>query len=73
VRNAESLAAEMVAFSNAEGGIISKIGADKRRVNSKEELRRLFQMSDQFHADELPTKAGIDRLRFRDLLRDAHQ
>ena len=38
-------------------------------MNSKEELRRLFQSVDQFHADELPTKAGIDRLdklRFRD-------
>ena len=40
-------------------------------MNSKEELRRLFQISSQFHADELPTKAGIDkldRLRFRDFL-----
>jgi ATP-dependent DNA helicase RecG len=149
VRNAESLAAEMVAFSNSEGGtlfigvaddgstpglskqdvarinqLISnaasqlvrsplsvqtknvalengrlvivllvpkgvdtpyfdkngviwlKAGADKRRVNSKEELRRLFQMTDQFHADELPTKAGIDKLdqlRFRDFLRDFYK
>ena len=149
VRNAESLAAEMVAFSNSEGGTIYigvaddgampglavqdvarinqlisnaasqlvrspltvqtenvalengrlvivlrvpqgidkpyfdkngviwlKTGADKRRVNSKEELRRLFQMTDQFHADELPTKAGIDKLdklRFRDFLRDVYQ
>lgn len=57
-----------------KGGVIwLKTGADKRRVNSKEELRRLFQLSDQFHADELPTKAGIerlDKLRFRDFLRD---
>jgi ATP-dependent DNA helicase RecG len=33
-------------------------------------------MSDQFHADELPTKAGIDKLdklRFRDFLRDVYQ
>ena len=53
-----------------------KVGADKRRVNSKEELRRLFQITDQFHADELPTKAGIDKLdklRFRDFLRDAYK
>lgn len=59
------------------GGVIwLKSGADKRRVNSKEELRRLFQMSDQFHADELPTKAGIDvldKLRFRDFLRDFYK
>ncbi|MGB4584766.1 MAG: RNA-binding domain-containing protein [Rhodoferax sp.] len=123
VRNGESLAAEMVAFANSEGGALLigvaddgstpgigkedvaldngrvvivlsvpkgidkpyfdkngviwlKTGADKRRVNSKEELRRLFQMSDQFHADELPTKAGIDKLdklRFRDFLRDVYQ
>lgn len=53
-----------------------KTGADKRRANSKEELRRLFQFSDQFHADELPTKAGIDKLdklRFRDFLRDVYK
>ena len=53
-----------------------KAGADKRRVNSKEELRRLFQFTNQFHADELPTKAGIDKLdklRFRDFLRDVYK
>ena len=53
-----------------------KSAADKRRVNSKEELRRLFQSVDQFHADELPTKVGIDkldRLRFRDFLHDVYQ
>jgi len=45
-------------------------------VNSKEELRRLFQFTHQFHADELPTKAGIDKLdklRFRDFLRDVYK
>lgn len=60
-------------YFDKNGVIWLKVGADKRRVNSKEELRRLFQMSDQFHADELPTKAGIeklDKLRFRDFLRD---
>ncbi len=53
-----------------------KKAADKRRVNSKEELRRLFQISNQFHADELPTKAGIDKLdklRFRDFLETFHK
>ena len=33
-------------------------------------------MTDQFHADELPTKAGIDKLdklRFRDFLRDVYK
>jgi ATP-dependent DNA helicase RecG len=60
-------------YFDKNGVIWLKTGADKRRVNSKEELRRLFQMADQFHADELPTKAGIDKLdklRFRDFLRD---
>ncbi len=53
-----------------------KSGADKRRVNTKEELRRLFQIAGQFYADELPTKAGIealDKLRFRDFLRDFYK
>ena len=63
-------------YFDKNGVIWLKCGADKRRINSKEELRRLFQMSDQFHADELPTKAGIDKLdklRFRDFLRDVYK
>ena len=63
-------------YFDKNGVIWLKTGADKRRVNSKEELRRLFQMTDQFHADELPTKVGIeklDKLRFRDFLRDVYQ
>lgn len=63
-------------YFDKNGVIWLKCGSDKRRVNSKEELRRLFQMSDQFHADELPTKAGInalDRIRFRDFLRDKYK
>ena len=63
-------------YFDKNGVIWLKCGADKRRVNSKEELRRLFQLSDQFHADELPTKAGpdkLDKLRFRDFLRDVHK
>ena len=62
-------------YFDKNGVIWLKCGADKRRVNSKEELRRLFQMTDQFHADELPTRAGIDKLdklRFRDFLRDVY-
>jgi len=62
-------------YFDKNGVIWLKSGAEKRRVNSKEELRRLFQSVDQFHADELPTKAGIDRLdklRFRDFLRDVY-
>jgi ATP-dependent DNA helicase RecG len=63
-------------YFDKNGVIWLKTGADKRRVNSKEELRRLFQISGQFHADELPTKAGIDKLdklRFRDFLRDVYK
>ena len=63
-------------YFDKNGVIWLKSGADKRRVNSKEELRRLFQISDQFHADELPTKAKInriDKLRFRDFLRDIYK
>ena len=63
-------------YFDKNGVIWLKVGADKRKVNSKEELRRLFQISEQFHADELPTKAGIDKLdklRFRDFLRDVYK
>ena len=49
-------------YFDRQGVIWLKSGADKRRVQSKEELRRLFQISAQFHADELPTKAGIDAI-----------
>ena len=62
-------------YFDKNGVIWLKVGADKRRVNSKEELRRLFQISDQFHADELPTKASlgaIDKLRLRDFIRDTY-
>ena len=63
-------------YFDRTGVIWLKSGADKRRVNSREELSRLFQSAGQFHADELPTKANLDkldRLRFRDFLRDAYQ
>lgn len=63
-------------YFDKNGVIWLKAGADKRRVNSKEELRRLFQFTNQFHADELSTKAGIDKLdklRFRDFLRDVYK
>lgn len=62
-------------YFDRKGVIWLKSGADKRRVNSKEELRRLFQSVDLLHADETPTEAGVDkldRLRFRDFLRDTY-
>ena len=39
-----------------------KEGADKRKIVSREEIRRCFESSGQLHADEQWTKAGIDRL-----------
>jgi len=63
-------------YFDKNGVIWLKAGADKRRVNSREELRRFFQFTNQFHTDELATKAGIDKLdklRFRDFLRDVYQ
>ena len=63
-------------YFDKNGVIWLRTGADKRRVNSREELRRLFQLSHTFHADELPTRAGIDKLdklRFRDFLREFHK
>jgi len=63
-------------YFDRNGMIWVKSGANKRRIQSKEELRRIFQSVDQFHADELPTKAGVDKLdtiRFRDFLRDFYQ
>ncbi|MFW6240389.1 MAG: RNA-binding domain-containing protein, partial [Thermodesulfobacteriota bacterium] len=62
-------------YFDRNGIIWLKSGSDKRRVNSKEELRWLFQMSDQLHADEVPTKAGIedlDKLRFEDFLQSVY-
>jgi ATP-dependent DNA helicase RecG len=63
-------------YFDRQGVIWVKAGSDRRRIQSKEELRRLFQMTDQFHADELPTKAGmeaLDRPRLRDYLRDVYK
>ncbi|MEA3288392.1 MAG: ATP-binding protein, partial [Candidatus Marinimicrobia bacterium] len=36
------------------GVIWIKSGSDKRRINSAEELRRLFQSVEQIHADKVP-------------------
>lgn len=48
-------------FDN-QGVIWLKSGADKRRIHSKEELRRIFQEMDFIHADEIPTQAGIEAI-----------
>jgi ATP-dependent DNA helicase RecG len=59
-------------YFDKNGIIWLRVGSDKRRINSKEELRRFFQFSPQFHADEMPTRADashLDKLRFRDFLK----
>lgn len=58
-------------FDN-NGVIWLKSGSDKRRINSREELQRLFQFTDQIHADEVSTNAQVnrlDKLLFRDFLK----
>jgi ATP-dependent DNA helicase RecG len=52
-------------YFDHHGVIWLKSGADKRRVNSKEELRRLFQDVDLLHADEVPTRAGVEILNIK--------
>lgn len=49
-------------YFDRNGVIWLKTGADKRRVHSKEELRRLFQSTDLVHADEVPTTARLSAL-----------
>ena len=53
-------------YFDRNGVIWLKEAADKRRVVSKEEIRRLFESSASLHADEQSTKAKIEHL---DLLR----
>ena len=63
-------------YFDKNGIIWFKVGSDKRRICSKEELRRIFQESHQFHADEMPTKAGLeslDKLLFRDFLEKTYK
>ncbi|MGM0609000.1 MAG: RNA-binding domain-containing protein [Candidatus Muiribacteriota bacterium] len=63
-------------YFDKNGVIWLKTGSDKRKVNSKEELRRLFQSVDLLHADEIPTRAGIDkldRISFRNFLKKTYK
>jgi ATP-dependent DNA helicase RecG len=58
------------------GYIWFKNGADKRKVHSKDELRRIFQESGSIHADEMPTRAGIediDKDRFKAFFSDVYK
>lgn len=50
-------------YLDNNGVVWVKSGSDKRRVTSREELRRLFQSSDLVHADEIPVNgANLDKL-----------
>lgn len=58
-------------YFDRNGIIWLKSGSDKRRIHSKEELRRIFQDGDLLYADEVPTRAEIrdlDRVRFREFV-----
>ena len=62
-------------YFDKNGVIWFKSGSDKRRINSKEELRRIFQMSKQFFADEIETNAtveDIDKHTLENFLRQAY-
>jgi ATP-dependent DNA helicase RecG len=63
----------MKPYFDKNGVIWLKVGADKRRINSREELLRIFQSTSLLHGDELPANARIDKLDpilFRKFLRD---
>ena len=62
-------------YFDRKGVIWVKAGSDKRRIQSKEELRRLFQEVDLVQADEVATSVGInglDRMRFGRFLEKAY-
>ncbi len=54
-------------YFDRQGVIWVKAGPDKRRVQSKEELQRLFQTVGLVYADEVPTEAGMERVSRRRL------
>ncbi|MDZ7723241.1 MAG: ATP-binding protein [candidate division KSB1 bacterium] len=53
-------------YFSHDGAIYIKTGADKRKITSKEELRRLFQEADLLHADQTP----VDETTLNDLDRE---
>lgn len=64
-------------YLDNEGVIWVKNGSDKRKVTSKEELRRLFQSSDIFHADEIPVHSAtveeLDLPFLKDFCKDVYE
>lgn len=62
-------------YFDRKGVIWVKAGSDKRRIQSKEELRRLFQEVDLLQADEVVTTANIgelDRSKFARFLEEVY-
>jgi len=47
-------------YMDNNGVVWVKSGSDKRRITSREELRRLFQSSDLVHADEVPVNGSTE-------------
>jgi len=64
-------------YMDNNGVVWVKSGSDKRRVTSKEELRRLFQSSDLVHADEVPvngtTENDIDLKYFKEFYQKQYE
>lgn len=63
-------------YFDRKGIIWLKSGSDKRKINSKEELQRIYQSTAQFHADEQITKASIselDRYSFNEFMQSNFQ
>ncbi|MBW1612605.1 MAG: putative DNA binding domain-containing protein [Deltaproteobacteria bacterium] len=64
-------------YMDNNGVVWVKSGSDKRRVTSREELRRLFQSSDLVHADEVPvngsTENDIDLKYFKDFYQKEYE
>ena len=64
-------------YMDNNGVVWVKSGSDKRRVTSKEELRRLFQNSDLVHADEVPingtTENDIDLRYFKEFFQKQYE
>lgn len=64
-------------YMDNNGVVWVKSGSDKRRVTSKEELRRLFQSSDLVHADEVPvtgtTENNIDLKYFKTFYKNQYE
>lgn len=64
-------------YLDKDGVVWVKSGANKAKVTSREELRRMFQSSDLFHADEIPVHSAtieeLDLPFFKDFCRIVYE